>query len=116
MSIVRAPRAGGRRRECGSGAIEVVGVSFLVMLVFAMAAQVVSVVYAAQAADRAAWDAARAQSLGRSAAGAADASLPGGVSLVDVAAGGDRATVTVRAPQVFPVVGPTTITRTVYVP
>ncbi len=105
-----------RRAERGSAAIEVVGLSFVVLMVFAMAAQVASAVYASQAADRAAWDAARAQSLGHSAHAAADASLPGAVHLVSVSAGGSRASVTVRAPDVFPVLDLPTITRTAYVP
>lgn len=104
------------RRERGSAAIEVVGLSFVVLLVFAMAAQVAGVVYAAQAADRAAWDAARARSLGQSAHAAADRSLPGAVELVTVSTGATSARVTVRPPEVFPVLDLPTISRTAHVP
>jgi Tfp pilus assembly protein FimT len=105
-------------RERGFAAVEVIFGAILVSLVLALALQFFSAVYASQAAGRAAWDAARAQSLGQSPASAASASLPGNVSLVRVTSLGDGVEIVVRAPEPLrvPVLALPEIKRRAYVP
>lgn len=110
----RTPRSADRGR--GSAPVEVLAVAFGVMAVCLVALQIFAVMYAGQAAGRAAWDGARAQSLGQSASGAAHASLPSGVQVESVQILGDGVRVTVRPHTFLPFMDPGTISRSAYVP
>ena len=89
----------------------------LVMGVLVAALQVMVLTYTAHAASQAARDGARAYSLDRSPVSAAQASLPGAISLVDVATfGPDHGVrVTVEAPAMLFLVD-RRITRSVTMP
>lgn len=100
----------------GSAGVEVLVMAFVVMWVVLIGLQIFSVMYAGQAAGRAAWDAARAQSMGQSATGAANASVPGAVSVESVSTAGDGITVTVRTAEFLPFMEIGPISRTAYVP
>ena len=115
MSPVRTVPARSAR-ERGQASLEVVAVAGLVAVVMALALHLFSAIYAGQAAGRVAWDAARARSLGQSPSAAADASTPGGLSLVSVETLGDGVRVTVRSPKVIPWLDAPTASRTAYVP
>lgn len=103
-------------RTRGSATVEVLAVAFGVMAITVVALQIFAVMYAGQAAGRAAWDAARAQSLGQSAVSAAHASMPGSVSVESVSSVGDGIRVTVRPHQIMPGLDVGTISRTAYLP
>lgn len=90
--------------------------SMVVAFVVLVALQIFSVMYAGQAAGRAAWDAARAHSLGQSASSAAYASVPGAVTVETVEVFGDGVRVTVTSPDFLPLMPAGSITRTAYVP
>ena len=103
-------------RERGQATLELVGVLPVLLVVFVLVLQVISLAYSSHAASQAARDGARAYSLDQSPAAAAQASLPGAVRLVDVSTYGPDhgVTVTVRAPAVFLL--DHTITRSVVMP
>lgn len=109
-------RATHQRRSRGSASLEILVIAAAAGWLCLVALQVFSAMYAGQAASRAAWDAARAHSLGQSAVAAATASVPGSVEVADVQTFADGARVTVRATEFMPglEIGP--ITRTAYVP
>ena len=96
----RNPRDAERRKDWGQGTIEFVAMLPLVLAVLVAALQVMIVAYTAHAASQAARDGARAYSLRQSPAAAAQASLPGAISLVNVTTfGPDHGVrVTVEAP------------------
>lgn len=75
------------RRESGAVSIDLVGLLPIFLLAIALVAQSVAVVSAIDATNQAARDAARAASLGESAATAAREALPGWVRLNHVAHG-----------------------------
>lgn len=81
-----------------------------------VALQVFSAMYAGQAASRAVWDAARAQSLGQNPLDAAQESLPGSVRVESIRSTGDGVHLAVRTREFLPLVEIGTITRTAYVP
>ncbi|MGD8148814.1 hypothetical protein [Ornithinimicrobium sp. Y1694] len=111
------PLARGRaRREKGLAALELLIGTGFALLVFALALQLFSAIYTGQAAGRAAWDAARAQSLGQSASAAASRSLPGGVELLSVNSLGDGVEIKVRAPAPLPWPKIPDVTRRAHVP
>lgn len=103
-------------RERGQASLEVVAVAGLVVVVMALVLHLFSAIYAGQAVGRVAWDAARAKSLGHSPTAAAEASTPGGLSLVSVETLGDGVRVTVTSPTVIPWLDAPTATETAYVP
>jgi Flp pilus assembly protein TadG len=72
------------RNDHGTASIELIGLVPLVLGVLVLALQVLVMVYTAHGASQAARDGARAYSLNQSAATAAEASLPGALSLVSV--------------------------------
>jgi hypothetical protein len=98
--VERNPRDAERRKQLGQGTIEFMAMVPLVLAVLVAALQVMILGYTAHAASQAARDGARAYSLDRSAAAAAQASLPGAISLVNVSTfGPDHGVrVTVEAP------------------
>lgn len=100
----------------GSATLEILVIAALAGWLCLVGLQIFSAMYAGQAASRAAWDAARAHSLGQSAVAAANASVPGAVEVADVQTFADGVRVTVRATEFMPglEIGP--ITRTAYVP
>ncbi len=105
-----------RRRDRGSAVIEFVGLAPLILVIGLVAMQVFGVIYAQSAASQAARDAARARSLGDSYNAAAEASLPGGVTLVSAQPTDENGvTVTVEAPQIV-FLTDRTVTRTVIMP
>lgn len=108
-------RAGGRDR--GAASIEMVGLVPMVMLILLLALQVFTISYTVHGASQAAREAARAYSLDQSPQAAAEASVPGGVSLVSVTTFGPRhgVRVVVDAPPIF-LVGDGRITREVVMP
>lgn len=77
-----------RRDERGAVSIDLVGLLPIFLILAAVIAQSVAVVSAVDATNQAARDAARAQSLGESAHGAARDALPGWVRLNSVRSGG----------------------------
>ena len=79
--MIRLARHG---RERGTASIELVGLVPLVLGVLVFALQLMIIVYTAHGASQAARDGARAYSLNQSPAAAAEASLPGALSLVSV--------------------------------
>ena len=89
-----------KRSDRGQGTIEFMAMVPLVLGVLVAALQVMILAYTAHAASQAARDGARAYSLSRSPAAAAQASLPGAIDLVNVATfGPDHGVrVTVEAP------------------
>lgn len=103
-------------RGRGSAPVEVLTVAFGVMAVCLIALQIFAVMYAGQAAGRAAWDGARALSLGQSASSAAHASVPSGVQVESVQTLGDGVRVTVRPHAFLPFMDPGTISRSAYLP
>ncbi len=72
------------RRDRGTASLELVALVPIVLLVLVGALQVLIMAYTAHAASQAARDAARAYSLEGSPQAAAEASLPGAISLVSV--------------------------------
>lgn len=105
-----------RQSSRGWAPLELLFMTAVIMTFAAMALALFGTIYASQAASRAAWDAARAYSLGQSAVSAANNSLPGAVQLMDVRTLGDGVEVTVRPPNIFPVLELPEITRTAYIP
>ncbi|TDT31277.1 TadE/TadG family type IV pilus assembly protein [Naumannella halotolerans] len=105
------------RRDRGSATLEIVALVPMVMVVLLLGMQLLAVVYTANAASQAARDAARAYSLGQSPVSAAEASLPGSLSLVSVDAfGPDHGVrVVVEAPS-FVVIADRDVTREVVMP
>jgi hypothetical protein len=91
------------RRDRGSASIEMVGLLPVVLGVLVLALQVLIFAYTAHGASQAAREAARAYSLDQSPGAAAQASLPGAVSLVSVTTfGPDHGVrVVVEAPQML---------------
>ena len=89
----------------------------LVLAVLVVALQVMVLTYTAHAASQAARDAARAFSLGSSPVAAAQASLPGAITLVTASPTGfaHGVTVTVQAPPML-FIGDGKITRSVTMP
>ena len=104
-------------RERGSASLELVGLLPLVALVVSLTLQYVAVAYVAQVSDDAARQAARAYSLGRDPAVAADASLPGGLRAASVSTfGPDHGVrITVLVPRLSPL-PVSTVTRSVVMP
>ena len=115
----RRPPTGSARsvRERGQATIEFMAMVPLVLAVLVAALQVMILTYTAHAASQAARDAARASSLDRSPTAAAQASLPGAISLVDVSTfgPGHGVRVTVEAPPML-FIGDGRITRSVTMP
>lgn len=89
-----------RAADRGSATIEIVALTPVLLAVLVLALQVLVMAYTAHGASQAARDAARAYSLQESPQAAAQASLPGAVSLVSVSTFGPDhgARVTVEAP------------------
>lgn len=110
------PKASKIRRERGFAPLELALGIFFITVLLVLALQLFSAIYTAQAAGRAVWDAARAQSLGQSAAAAASDSLPGSVQLMSVRSLGDGVEIRVRPPQALPWPRLPDITRKAYVP
>ena len=111
-----SPRAAARN-ERGSASLELVGMLPVVALVVSLVLQYVAAAYVAQVSDDAARQAARAYSLGRDPAAAADASLPGGLMAATVATfGPDHGVrITVRVPRLSPL-PVSTVTRAAVMP
>jgi len=110
-------RGAERRHEHGQATIEFMAMVPLVLAALVAALQVMVLGYTAHAASQAARDAARAYSLGGSPTAAAQASLPGNISLVNASPTGVErgVTVTVQAPPML-FVTDGKITRTVVMP
>jgi hypothetical protein len=116
----RLPSGDGKRQsqvDRGQGTIEFMGMVPLVLAVLVAALQVMILGYTAHAASQAARDGARAYSLDQSAVAAAQASLPGAISLVNVSTfGPDHGVrVTVEAPPMLFLLD-RQVTRTVTMP
>ena len=116
----RLPSGDGKRQshvDRGQGTIEFMGMVPLVLAVLVAALQVMILSYTAHAASQAARDGARAYSLDQSAVAAAQASLPGAISLVNVSTfGPDHGVrVTVEAPPMLFLLD-RQVTRTVTMP
>lgn len=103
-------------RSRGAASLEVVVMAAVVAFTIVVALQIFSAIYAGQAASRAVWDAARAQSLGENALAAAEASLPGSVRVDSLHTTSDGVHLSVRTREFLPLVRIGTITRTAYVP
>jgi TadE-like protein len=105
-----------RRNEQGQGTLEFMAMVPLVLAVLVAALQVMVLTYTAHAASQAAREAARARSLGQPYVAAAQASLPGAISLVSATPTGfaNGVTVTVKAPPMLLITD--TITRSVTMP
>ncbi len=90
-------------RDRGQGSLEFMALVPLVLAALVVALQVMTLAYTAHAASQAARDAARAYSLDQSPTAAAQASLPGAISLVNVVTfGPDHGVrVTVEAPSML---------------
>ena len=105
-----------RRGSRGSASLEVVVMAAVVAFTVVVALQIFSAMYAGQAASRAVWDAARAQSLGKDPRAAAEASLPGNVRVESISSTGDGVHLAVRTTEFLPMVKIGSITRTAYIP
>lgn len=105
-----------RHGSRGSAPLEVLVMSAVVAFACLVALQIFSAMYAGQAASRAAWDAARAQSLGQNPRAAAEASLPGSVRVESISTSGDGVHLSVRTREFLPLARIGTITRSAYVP
>ncbi|HEY0238825.1 MAG TPA: TadE/TadG family type IV pilus assembly protein [Friedmanniella sp.] len=105
------------RRERGQASLEMVALTAMLLVVVVLLLQLVVFVYTAHGAAQAAREGARAYSLGESYQAAAQAAVPGGVTLVEAApVGPDHGVrVVVQAPTGF-ILGDGRITRTVTMP
>lgn len=105
-----------RRDDRGTASLELVALMPVVAVVVILAFQFFAVVFVAHAADDAARQAARAQSLGDDASAAARASLPDGLEPVgSVSQGSEKVTVRVRVPRLSPL-PQYTVTRSAVMP
>jgi hypothetical protein len=112
-----------RRRPTGDGgwlSLEFVGLSFLFIFTLVLALQVASATYTMAQANGAARAAARAATLSGSGAGAADAAVNPSLRPVRAQGGRDGSgqtwTVTLRVPQVVPLMPRWTVTRSASMP
>lgn len=117
--MIRRLFRSGRRREAGAAALEFAGIVPLVIIGALVALQFGVVGWVMVSTNQAARDAARAASLGRDPAAAAQVSLPG--SLVGAVSGGPvgggyRYTVKVTVPSLVPGVSVGSVSRTVDMP
>jgi uncharacterized protein (UPF0333 family) len=106
-----------RRRddsERGTASLELVGLMPVVAVVASLALQYAAVVFVAHAADDAARQAARAQSLGRDPTSAAEDVVPSNLD-VEVVTSGSRVTVRVEVPRLSPL-PQKTVTRSADMP
>jgi hypothetical protein len=110
---------GSRPRDRAQATLEFMAMVPLVLAVLVCAVQVMAQAYTAHAASQAARDGARAASLGQSAAGAVQASLPGNVQLLTMRSTGPGHTVVVEVKppiELIPFVDDYKITRSVTMP
>jgi len=98
----RHPAGASPRRERGSVSLEVVGLVPLVVLVALLVLQLGVAGWTASQTQKAAREAARAQSLGGDPSSAAARALPGALEIDRIDSSGDTVTLVVEVPRVSP--------------